>query len=76
MHVYYRKQVLKVLRSFGVSSTKLLQMIYSHLWHNLEHGQDVVTTKIMLHETNILKEHVDANKLLLREDKTQTNFAC
>ena len=76
MHVYYRKQVLKVIRSFGVSSTRLFQMIYSHLWHNLEHGQDVVTTRIKLHESNIPEEHMDKNELLLRENKIQANFAC
>ena len=76
MHVYYRKQVLKVIRSFGVSSTRLFQMIYFHLWHNLEHGQDVVTKRIKLHESNISEEHMDKNKLLLRENKIQANFAC
>ena len=76
MHLYYRQQILKVLRSFGVSSTTLFQMIHSHLWHNLEHGQDIVTTRIKLHEINIPKEHVDASKLLLREDKTQANSSC
>ena len=80
MHVYYRKCVFKVLRTLGLSGSRMFQTIQSYILPNMEHSHEDKHTKFNFLEHNVEEEDIDKNmedeeKLLFAERKQISKVA-
>ena len=80
MHVYYRKCLFKVLRSLGLSGSRMFQTIQSYILPNMEISHEDEHTKVNFLEHNVEEEDIDKNmedeeKLLFAERKQNSKVA-
>lgn len=71
MHVYYRKHLFKVLRSLGLSGSRMFQIIQSCILPSMEPSHEEEQTKVNFLEDTVEEEGMDENK----EDEEKRLFA-